>query len=73
MHVIWARGQEPGKYVHSPPSGLEKGTAAVGDFYRQDEVKYHGHKDQRGVASINFFGMKQSFVTAPSIDGAAEN
>ncbi|XP_075986210.1 DOMON-like domain-containing protein nahoda isoform X2 [Anticarsia gemmatalis] len=55
MHVIWARGQEPKKYVHSPPSGLERGTASTGDFYRQDELKYHGHGHQRGVASINFF------------------
>lgn len=23
MHVIWARGQEPGRYRHSPHSGLE--------------------------------------------------
>lgn len=55
MHVIWARGQEPGKYVHSPPSGLEKESASTRDFYQPDELKYHGHKSQRGVAQINFF------------------
>lgn len=55
MHVIWARGQEPGKYVHSPPSGLEKEAASMRDFYQPDELKYHGHKSQRGVAQINFF------------------
>ncbi|XP_053620328.1 uncharacterized protein LOC128680882 isoform X1 [Plodia interpunctella] len=60
MHVIWARGQEPGKYVHNPPSGLEKGSAAVADFYRQDELKYHGHGGQRGVTRINFFEEEKS-------------
>lgn len=56
MHVIWARGQEPNMYVHSPKSGLEKGPKSVPDFYRPDEVKYHGKRDQRGITSLNFFG-----------------
>ncbi|CAG2066334.1 unnamed protein product, partial [Timema podura] len=55
MHVIWAQGQEPNKYVHSPKSGLEQDFASVKDFYRQDELKYHGHKDQRGKTTLNFF------------------
>lgn len=55
MHVIWARGQESGNYVHSPPSGLEKESASIKDFYKADELKYHGHKMQRGVTQINFF------------------
>ncbi|XP_045454874.1 uncharacterized protein LOC123664374 [Melitaea cinxia] len=50
MHVIWARGQEFGHYVHSPPAGVSKG-----DFYRPDEIKYHGHGSQRGVTTVNFF------------------
>uniref|UniRef100_A0A182VH71 DOMON domain-containing protein n=1 Tax=Anopheles merus TaxID=30066 RepID=A0A182VH71_ANOME len=54
MHVIWARGQEPGAYVHSPPSGVEKETASVREFYQPDELKYHGHRMQRGVTQINF-------------------
>lgn len=54
MHVIWARGQEPGKYVHFPPSGIEKGEASVKDFYKPDELKYHGQRMQRGVSQINF-------------------
>ncbi|KAK8741660.1 hypothetical protein OTU49_002324 [Cherax quadricarinatus] len=54
MHVIWARGQEAGMYVHSPTSGLESGSASVPDFYRPDEIKYHGKKGQRGVVSMNF-------------------
>lgn len=56
MHVIWAKGQEAGKYVHLPKSGLEKESASVKEFYKADELKYHGHGSQRGVASINFFG-----------------
>lgn len=60
MHVIWARGQEPGNYMHVPPSGLEKESASVQDFYQPDELKYHGHKSQRGVTSINFFDEKKS-------------
>lgn len=59
MHVIWAKGQEPGAYVHSPPSGLEKEMASVKDFYMPDELKYHGHKMQRGVTQINFLGKKR--------------
>lgn len=55
MHVIWAKGQEPGRYVHSPPSGLEKESASMRNFYQPDELKYHGHKTQRGVTQINFF------------------
>lgn len=54
MHVIWAKGQELGRYVHSPPSGLEKEMASMREFYQPDELKYHGHKSQRGVAQINF-------------------
>lgn len=57
MHVIWARGQETGSYVHNPPSGIEKEKANILDFYRQDELKYHGHGSQRGVVSMNFFGI----------------
>lgn len=56
MHVIWARGQEPKKYVHVPKSGIEVDKPSVPDFYKQDELKYHGHGSQRGVTSINFFG-----------------
>lgn len=56
MHVIWAKGQEPGKYVHQPPSGIEKAKANVKDFYKIDELKYHGHGMQRGAVTMNFFG-----------------
>jgi hypothetical protein len=56
MHVIWAQGQETNRYIHSPKSGLERDHASVKDFYRQDELKYHGHGAQRGQTTINFFG-----------------
>ena len=55
-HIIWAKGQEPAGYIHSPPSGLEKEPASVKDFYQPDELKYHGHQMQRGSTQINFFG-----------------
>lgn len=55
-HVIWARGQEPSGYVHVPASGLETEASTIKDFYQPDELKYHGHQMQRGVAQINFFG-----------------
>uniref|UniRef100_A0AAG5DA54 Microtubule-associated protein tau n=1 Tax=Anopheles atroparvus TaxID=41427 RepID=A0AAG5DA54_ANOAO len=69
MHVIWARGQEPGSYVHSPPSGIEKETASVKEFYQPDELKYHGHKMQRGVTQINFLegDRKEAVEAAPGI------
>ena len=51
MHVIWALGQEPGEYVHIPKSGLEKGTPSIPDFYRPDELKYHGKKNRDGFIS----------------------
>ncbi|CAD6215602.1 GSCOCG00000414001-RA-CDS, partial [Cotesia congregata] len=62
MQVIWARGQQPGNYIHQPPSGVEKSKVSVKDFYKTDELKYHGHKSQRGVTTFNFFGMYSSFL-----------
>lgn len=58
MYVIWARGQEENMYVHYPKSGLEVGNPSIPNFYKPDELKYHGKRDQRGVASLNFFGME---------------
>nr|CAI5819816.1 unnamed protein product [Callosobruchus analis] len=69
MHVIFAQGQEPGKYVHVPKSGVESGQASIKDFYKLDELKYHGHKQQRGVVSLNFFEEKRMVEPA----GAAAN
>ena len=54
MHVIWATGQEPGDYTHRPSSGFEKGSPSVPDFYKPDELKYHGKKN-RGIVTMNFF------------------
>ncbi|XP_073993780.1 DOMON-like domain-containing protein nahoda isoform X1 [Rhodnius prolixus] len=55
MHVIWAVGQEHGRYVHLPKSGLETESGSIKDFYKPDELKYHGHGSQRGVLNLNFF------------------
>jgi hypothetical protein len=54
MHVIWAKGQQPGNYIHSPKSGIETESPSVPQFYAEDEIKYHGHKGQRGVTFIDF-------------------
>lgn len=59
MQVIWAKGQQSNNYVHHPPSGVEKSNVKVKEFYKDDELKYHGHKSQRGVASFNFFGQSE--------------
>lgn len=55
MHVIWAKGQEKGKYVHYPKSAIEKGKEDV-EFYKPDELRYHGHDTQRGALQLNFYG-----------------
>jgi len=55
LYVIWAFGQDQGDYSHIPASGLERGDPSVPDFYRDDELKYHG-KENRGVEVINFEG-----------------
>ena len=55
MTIIWAVGQSKGQYSHRPASGLERGNPGIADFYRPDEVKYHG-KDNRGFATVNFHG-----------------
>lgn len=66
MHVIWARGQENGEYVHSPKSGLERDNPHRPDFYAPDEIKYHGHGGQRGKTRIDFLNeqgkMSHSFA-----------
>ncbi|GAB6031628.1 hypothetical protein CHUAL_009388 [Chamberlinius hualienensis] len=59
MHVIWAKGQEPGSYIHSPLSGLETGKPSIPEFYHRDELKYHGHGSQRGVETIDFLNNQQ--------------
>lgn len=70
MHVIWARGQESGQYVHVPASGLEKERTSVPDFYKPDELKYHGQKMQRGFTQINFL-EPEPIATQTLINGAA--
>ena len=57
MHVIWAHGQEFGNYIHRPKSGIESNTALDKQFYKPDDIKYHGHGSQRGQININFLGL----------------
>ena len=59
-----------GAFSHSPLSGLETGEPGVPDFYRDNELKYHGRAN-RGVTAINFmqvrllseFYSKNNFLT----------
>ena len=62
MHVIWARGQEYGQEIHVPDSGLERNEFMTENFYRRDELKYHGHRTQRGVTTRRFLGEKMQTV-----------
>ena len=48
-----------GNYVHIPASGLERDNSTVPDFYKEDEVKYHGRKN-RGVLALDFWKHSNS-------------
>jgi hypothetical protein len=54
MLLIWARGQEPDEYVRDVGARLEANEPRVSRFYVQDELKYHGLKDQKGVTTLDF-------------------
>ena len=56
MHIIWAQGQDQGSYVHNPKTGIDV-ASDVSDkqFYKEDDLKYHGHGDHRGARTFNFF------------------
>ena len=41
-----------GMLSHAPTSGIESGMAGMPDFYKEDELKYHG-KVNRGVRQVN--------------------
>ncbi|XP_076093914.1 uncharacterized protein LOC143064737 [Mytilus galloprovincialis] len=65
MHVIWARGQDQGDFVHFPATGIDGVPASslnIPNYYRDDEFKYHGHSSHRGVTRINF---KEGAATPP--------
>lgn len=53
IFVIYAKGQTSGDYSHAVKSALEEGQFMDHDFYKDDQVKYHGNKN-RGVHSIEF-------------------
>jgi hypothetical protein len=42
---------------HAPTSGLESGMAGMPDFYKEDELKYHG-KVNRGIRQVNLFQVR---------------
>ncbi|KAH3832050.1 hypothetical protein DPMN_105326 [Dreissena polymorpha] len=65
MHVVWARGQEPGSIHHVPASGLEhnQSAASIPNYYKEDELKYHGRDldgtsyGHRGYLTLDFFSQ----------------
>ena len=68
--MLWAIGQEQnaqGRYNHNPRSisALETNNVVITDFYRQDELKYHGYTGQRGAATLNFYRELSFFVFSP--------
>ena len=56
MHVIWAHGQTFGQYSHAPRSGLEADGGKNPDFYKEDELKYHGRKN-RGDRKLQLISL----------------
>ena len=66
--MLWAIGQEQnaqGRYNHNPRSisALETNNVVITDFYRKDELKYHGHTGQRGAATLNFYRELPAFLS----------
>ncbi len=72
MHLIWAHGQDSGSYSHRPLSGLERGPdPSIPDFYREDELKYHG-KENRGIDTVDFMGEEKRERMCKPRDNAAK-
>ena len=69
--VIWAHGQPQGAYQHSPRSGLERGDASVKDFYRDDELKYHGKASYRGKFLLDFREAMEKSAGSAKIGSAS--
>ncbi|EJW72615.1 hypothetical protein WUBG_16476, partial [Wuchereria bancrofti] len=49
-----------GSYSHAVKSALDQGPISDHNFYRQDEVKYHGNRN-RGVHSVTFVSVDEQF------------
>eukprot|EP01025_Chloroclados_australasicus_P030431 TRINITY_DN3054_c0_g1_i13.p1 TRINITY_DN3054_c0_g1~~TRINITY_DN3054_c0_g1_i13.p1 ORF type:complete len:460 (-),score=105.97 TRINITY_DN3054_c0_g1_i13:349-1653(-) len=50
--AIWAYGQVSPNYSHQPPSSLEINAASNTNFYKEDELKFHGG----GIDATSFDG-----------------
>ena len=66
FQVIWSHGQPQGGYQHRPSSGLERGEPSVRDFYKDDELKYHGRASYRGKFLLDFRAAPESKGAAGS-------
>uniref|UniRef100_A0A0R3RSH7 EGF-like domain-containing protein n=1 Tax=Elaeophora elaphi TaxID=1147741 RepID=A0A0R3RSH7_9BILA len=58
IFVIYAKGQMMGSYSHAIKSALDQGSVKDHNFYRHDEVKYHGNRN-RGVHPIEFVSINE--------------
>ncbi|EJD75614.1 DOMON domain-containing protein [Loa loa] len=58
IFVIYAKGQTMGSYSHAVKSALDQGPISDYNFYKHDEVKYHGNKN-RGVHPIEFVSVDE--------------
>lgn len=65
FRFIWARGQDPKRFFHNPQTGLETCRASDYDYYRINELQYHGTKDtQRGSQTFNVYNNPGATETA---------
>ncbi|VDK17311.1 unnamed protein product [Anisakis simplex] len=58
LFVIYAKGQTSESFSHYPKSALETGNYSDHDFYKIDQLRYHGSKN-RGVKRIEFVTLKE--------------
>ncbi|CAG9539280.1 unnamed protein product [Cercopithifilaria johnstoni] len=58
IFVIYAKGQTMESYSHAVKKALDQGPVRDHNFYRHDEVKYHGNKN-RGVHPIEFVSINE--------------
>ena len=70
--VIYAFGQSPESFSHTPSSSLEVQKASRRDFYGEDELKFHGggigtsHESRGSFGIVNFFDDRSQSECIPS-------
>lgn len=66
--VIYAIGQGS-ELTHIPDSSLETGRASNKNFYREDELKFHGGGIGSGFSGRGSFGLV-NFFEEPAAEGS---